>query len=287
MPRRPAPLAFALALGALVATGDAGARGASERGAGRGAGDAAGTVGEALAPLPVPDEAAPDADADADDEPELEPEEEGPAAPRGGKGALPVASRYAALGRARCESELKKRKIRFVRVAEARGVVSPVRLAGPLSGVTFRSMLPLKQRRTSPYEIYDCRLVLALDDFAKILARHDITEVVHYSVYRPPRKKKKLRGPGRRHTGGLAIDAAVFKTKDGRAMSVLKDFDGRRGRKPCGPGAKPSPTELRTIVCEAADAELFNVLLTPNYNRAHRNHFHLEVTPGVRWVHVR
>src|SRR5690606_791547 len=124
----------------------------------------------------------------------------------------------------RCEGELRARKIPFTRVADARGVVAPVRLAGPLSGVTFRSMLPAKQRATSPYDIYDCRLVLALDDFAKILAAHDVVEVVHFSVYRPPKKKTKLRGPGRRHTGGLAIDAGVFKTKDGRTLTVKKDF---------------------------------------------------------------
>jgi hypothetical protein len=278
MPRRPAPLALALALalalGALVATGDAGARGKAEP--------------REPAPLPAADLPAAAEDG-ADDETDDEADDEEPEveAPREKRTGQPVASRYSALGRARCEKELRKRKIRFVRVAEARGVVAPVRLAGPLSGVTFRSMLPAKQRKTSPYEIYDCRLVLALDDFAQILARHDVVEVVHYSVYRPPSKKKKLRGPGRRHTGGLAIDAAVFKTRDGKTMSVLKDFDGRVGQKPCGPRAKPSPTELRAIVCQAADAELFNVLLTPDYNRAHRNHFHLEVTPGVRWVHVR
>lgn len=202
-----------------------------------------------------------------------------------GLAALAPASRYAALDRDACEAELATRKILHDRVGEARGVVAPLRLRGPLSGVTYRSVLPAAKRETATIEIYDCRLVLALDDFAKILGRHDIVEVVHLSVYRPVGSKVKLTGPGRRHTGALAIDAAIFKTKDGRSLSVEKDFHGRIGAKPCPP--PPKASELRTIACEAHDARLFNVLLTPNYNWPHRNHFHMEVTANVRWTLVR
>jgi hypothetical protein len=134
-------------------------------------------------------------------------------------------------------------------------------------------------------EIYDCRLVLALDDFAKVLAKHDIVEVIHLSVYRPVSSKVVLKGAGRRHGGALAIDAAIFKTKDGRSLNVEKDFHGRIGARPC-PASKDA-SELRQLACEASDAQLFNVLLTPDYNWAHRNHFHMEVTAGVRWTLVR
>jgi hypothetical protein len=192
---------------------------------------------------------------------------------------------YAKLDRDGCEAELRKRKVTFTRVPEARGVVAPVRLEGPLSGVTFHSPLPASQRKSAPIEIVDCRLVLALDDFARMLARHDIVEVVHLSMWRPASAKALRGAPGRRHGGALAIDAAVFKTSDGRSLSVEKDFHGRIGAKPC-----PAPvdaSELRKIACEAHDARLFNVLLTPDYNWAHRNHFHLEVTAGVPWTLVR
>lgn len=203
------------------------------------------------------------------------------------------ASRYAALDRAGCEAELGRRKIGFERVGEARGVLAPVRLTGAVGGVSFHSMLPASQRKTATIEIVDCRLVLALDDFAKILAKHDVVEVVHYSFYRPPPKKAVLTGPGRRHPGGLAIDAAKFVTRSGKTIDVERDFRGRIGAKTCGTGAA-SPASLpenaatlRRIVCEAADAQLFHVLLTPDYNWAHRNHFHLEVTANARWQFVR
>lgn len=235
---------------------------------------------------------------DSDDEPDLiqasaedehadeTPGEGPPPGPTLQTGSVPVASRYAGLDRTSCEAELRRRHIAFERVGEARGVIAPLRLRGPLSGVTFRSNLPASQSRTSPYDIYDCRLVLALDDFARVLAKHDVVEVVHLSVYRPVSSKVPLKGgAGRRHGGALAIDAALFKTKDGRTLSVERDFHGRIGARPCP--APASASELRKIACEANDARLFNVLLTPDYNWAHRNHFHLEVTAGVRWTLVR
>jgi hypothetical protein len=236
---------------------------------------------------PDPEAATPppeEPEASAAPEPEAAQEEEEPGAPAAADGGA-VATHYAALGRETCVYELKKWGIAFTRVEEARGVVAPLRLDGPLSGVKFRSNLPASKARTSPYDVYDCRLVLALDDFAKLLAKHDIVEVMHLSVWRPVSSKTTLKGPGRRHTGALAIDAAIFKTSDGKSLSVEKDFHGRIGAKPCP--APENATELRKIACEASQARLFNVLLTPDYNWAHRNHFHLEVTANVKWTLVR
>src|SRR5258708_8145608 len=76
------------------------------------------------------------------------------------------AERYARLDREQCETELAQRAIPFERVDEARGVLAPVRLHGPLHGVTYRTALPASQRSSSPLEIVDGRLALSLDDFA-------------------------------------------------------------------------------------------------------------------------
>jgi hypothetical protein len=205
--------------------------------------------------------------------------------------ATTPAMRYGRLDRATCEAELHRRQIAFTPVADARGVLAPVRLNGPIRGVTYHSSLPASQRATSPYEILDCRLVLALDDFSAILAKHDIVEVIHFSVYRPPSARFAPGRLGHQHDGALAIDAGWFKRKDGTTLQVERDFHGRIGASTCGPGTGPSPatpdaTALRSIVCEAATAHLFNVELTPDYNWQHRNHFHLEVTPSVRWFLV-
>ncbi len=202
------------------------------------------------------------------------------------------AYRYAQLDRAAWEAELTQRGIPFTPVADARGVLAPVRLAGPIRGIAYHSGIPEKDRATSPYEIFDCRLVLALDDFSALLAQHDVVEVLHLSAYRPPSSKRWPAGKiGQRHDGALALDAGVFVRRDGSTLNVEKDFHGRIGARTCGPSTGPSPAtpeaiELRRIVCEAADAHLFQVELTPDYNWQHRNHFHLEVTAKVGWFLV-
>ncbi len=200
------------------------------------------------------------------------------------------AVRYAALSPEDCTAELDKRGIAYTKET-AKGVLAPVRLAGPLHGVTFRTDLPEAQRATTPWEIADCRLVLALDDFAQILEKHDVVEVRHYSIYRVAPKSWPDDKIGGQHNGGLALDAGRFIRKDGTTLDVLKMFHGKIGAKTCGDGAGPHPAtadakELRSILCEAVDAHLFNVVLTPDFNRPHRNHFHLEVMAGVHWFLV-
>jgi len=196
------------------------------------------------------------------------------------------ARRYGAMDAATCERELRARGVHFEKAAEQRGVLLPVRLTAPIHGVTYRTALTERARKTSPYEILDCRLALALDDFAKILAAHDIVEVIHYSMYRPPSPRSLAPGAlGTRHSGALAIDAGSFIRKDGTKIDVEKDFHGGIGQRACGvaPPNHANAKELREIVCGAASAHLFNVALTPDYNWQHRNHFHLEVTPKVSW----
>jgi hypothetical protein len=199
------------------------------------------------------------------------------------------AYRYGQMSREECLAELTKREIPF-QEETARGVAVPVRLTGPLHGVTFRTNQNKAQRETTPWEIADCPLALALDDFSVQLAAHDIVEVRHYSIYRPPHGAWPDDKIGVQHIGGNAIDAAVFVKSDGTKLNVLDDFYGRIGDETCGDGAHPrkttaASTEIRSILCDAVAAHLFNVVLTPNFNRPHRNHFHLEVT-GARWFLV-
>ena len=200
----------------------------------------------------------------------------------------PPRFRYAAMTRDECEAELTTRGIAFVRET-AKGVLAPVRLTGPLHGVTFKTNG--KHDDATIWDIADCRLVLSLDDFSQILAAHDIVEVRHYSMYRRAPKRWPDDKIGTRHTGGLALDAAKFIKSDGTKLDVLDDFKGKRYRKVCGKEAPKGKTEaareLRELVCAALDIGMFSVILTPNFNRAHKNHFHLELTPGVKWLWLR
>ncbi|WP_343077522.1 extensin family protein [Pseudomonas sp.] len=72
------------------------------------------------------------------------------------------------------------------------------------------------------------------------------------------------------HASANALDIAGFRLADGRSISVLKDW----------PGQGDSARFLRLVRDGACDD--FNVVLSPDYNAAHRNHFHLDM--GRWWV---
>ncbi len=95
------------------------------------------------------------------------------------------AYRYANMSDGEAFEELDRRKILYTKLDATPGVRAPVRLTGRLHGVYIHSSLPPDERVKTPFEILDARLALTLDDFAAILERHDIDEVIHYTMYRP------------------------------------------------------------------------------------------------------
>lgn len=208
-------------------------------------------------------------------------------------------TRHAAMGAAECLAELDKRGIKAVPVKSAPGVLAPVRLPADVGGVVYRTEIAAHLRATNPFDVFDCRLVLSLHAFSKVLRAHDIDEVRMFSAWRPPGAKWPESKLATRHPGGLAMDAARFgkKLAPGQServwLDVARDFHGAIGKSVCGidavppSPATPAANELRSIACEAADQHFFTTILTPNYNRAHFNHFHMEVTPDVRWFLVR
>jgi Extensin-like protein C-terminus len=356
-----------------------------------------------------------------------------------------AAYRYANMTNDEALAELNRRGLPYVSVPDpVAGVRAPIRLTGRLHGVLIHSGLAPNQRASSPFEILDARLALALDDFTAILEKHDIDEIEHFSMYRPnvvrspekpkptavaaapkdkpsgqsttekpvpsaakptaekivPKAEKPAQGktvpakvatrgkttsprvtnkaptkthgiqkpaakaapvkktnapsaekpaqkpqpnlgkaglgaktppleakgqkqkdpaenvetvssdkqaevvtapqttradttaapPGTRHPGGLAIDVGKMRKKDGTWINVLTHFHGKIGDKACGADA-PVPEsaeakELRALVCDAMDKHIFTYVLTPNYNAAHADHFHMEIKPGVKWFMV-
>jgi hypothetical protein len=94
----------------------------------------------------------------------------------------------------------------------------------------------------------------------------------------------------RRHPGALAVDVRSFRKASGEELVVLDHFARRRGSPVCKtgrPALGAKSEELYAIICAAAEAHIFNSILTPNYDARHKNHFHLELTPGVSWFMVR
>jgi hypothetical protein len=213
---------------------------------------------------------------------------------------LPVATeatssrayRYANLSNDEAFAELDRRRVPYVRVRnKVPGVRAPIRLRGPVRGVSVHSVLPPEERETSLFEMLDARLALALDDFCRILAFHDVVELVHFTMYRPaPDRREDPNGPQTRHPGGMAIDVGALRKRNGDWLAVGPHWPASIGAQTCGLGARKLVSrrgrELISIVCETADQRVFHYMLTPHFNREHHDHFHLEIKPGVKWFLV-
>ena len=175
-------------------------------------------------------------------------------------------------------------EVELVPEEEAEGVEVPIRLLGPVGGVAIGS-----RGRSRVHSILDCRLAVAILDWAVDLRAAGVVAIDHMSMYRP---RARVRGTGSPsgHARGMALDVGAFHLEDGRTLVVEEVWtDRRHGAPPCEPGPDDGPdiALLRALVCAPADDETFQVVLTPHFDPAHRNHFHLELRPGVDWDFVR
>ncbi|PHN30227.1 extensin [Pseudomonas sp. ICMP 460] len=97
-----------------------------------------------------------------------------------------------------------------------------------------------------------------------------VTRVDHLGSFACRNIYNRAEGQLSQHASANALDIAGFRLADGRSISVLKDW----------PGQGDSARFLRQVRDGACDD--FNGVLSPDYNAAHRNHFHLDM--GRWWV---
>jgi len=93
----------------------------------------------------------------------------------------------------------------------------------------------------------------------------ELERVEHFGIYSCRRLYGAETGPFSEHATANAIDLAAFYLDDRRQISVLRDWDDA--------GAKAA--FLRDVHKGACD--LFGTTLGPDYNAAHRDHFHLDM----------
>lgn len=158
----------------------------------------------------------------------------------------------------------------------ARAGITPVRWDAP-DRPNCPVTAPLVTGRT-PEIVFDpslrtsCPMLLAWVDFepkmqavARRTLESEITTVYHYGSYSCRRMR------GRRsmslHATAKALDVAAFRTRDGRTIDLLANWDGG-GRE---------ERFLRAFAREACDH--FNLVLTPEYDANHANHFHIDIGP--------
>jgi hypothetical protein len=151
-------------------------------------------------------------------------------------------------------------------------VDDPVRFQPAIAGVTFR---PARLDAQAIPIFADCSLVRALAQMAEWLARRAVTDVSYLGIYgcRLVAGTSTLSEHGR----GRAFDLGAVRLANGSTYTVLTDWEKDQ----------PSPMTaggrfLRETVEALYEAGIFNIVLTPDYNAAHANHVHMDLTPGGR-----
>lgn len=174
----------------------------------------------------------------------------------------------------------------------ARGVVDAVFIKDRINGVLFA----LEQTTTPASDPMACEFVLALHKFAGYLKTKGIDHVGTLGSYcyrcccawsttnfcrglKDPEPSCGANGYSN-HSWGRAIDIRYVYTTGGKVYDINDPKTFVMSTTPtCAAAATQTGDSkfLYDLVCGAAQAQIFSTSLTPNFNSAHRNHFHLDI----------
>jgi hypothetical protein len=176
-----------------------------------------------------------------------------------------------------CLAALDARHVLYKRAARP-GIAIAVELTGPLGGVELVS--------DDQPAVIDCSLAVSLAEAARYLAALGISQAHFVSAY----ARRNVRGTNRpsKHSYGLAIDISAFTGRD-LALRVASDYETGLGDEvDCiGDPRSREAALLKTLQCQLVRSGLFHLVLSPDYDDDHRDHFHLEVTPWAERSQLR
>lgn len=194
------------------------------------------------------------------------------------------------LALATCREWLAAFRVDYTAGPTQPGVVDPVTAKMPINGVPYK-VVGANSPRTSMYA--DCRIIKSLVLAAPSFRERAIAQVTDYGVYNyrcigggtPPNCPNGIS----QHAYAMAIDLAGFTTSDDAFLSVNDDWviDPDSEETCDAPTVEGKDRFLHELICELKAAEVWNIVLTPNYNDAHRNHFHVDLTPTSDFIELR
>jgi hypothetical protein len=104
-----------------------------------------------------------------------------------------------------------------------------------------------------------------LDEIAQTELHSRVVRIDQLGTYACRNINSAAEGRRSQHATANAIDVAAFHLADGRVISVLKDY------------GKETPEGHFLDGAHDSACGLFNIVLGPNYNRLHANHFHIDL----------
>lgn len=169
-----------------------------------------------------------------------------------------------------CTAELDARGVAWKKAARP-GIAKAVEITGALGGVVLSAIdQPL---------VIDCSLAVSLDEAGRYIKALGIDKATFSSAY----SRRTVRGTNRpsKHSYGLAIDVHTFTGADLGTIRVDRDYEQGLGDEVDCVGAPITQggAVLKVLQCQLVRSGLFHLVLSPDYDDAHHDHFHLEVKP--------
>ncbi len=174
--------------------------------------------------------------------------------------------------------------IDYQRAGPQPGIETPINVMFPLLGIEYRYNGSKKKRDNL---LGDCTLIHALAESTSSLLRRNITMVIDIGVYnyrcigggKPPNCPNGIS----QHAYATAIDIAGYQTADGATYIVNDDWviDPDEQETCAADTENDNDRFLHETICEQKRRGIWNIVLTPNFNSAHRNHFHVDLTKGA------
>ena len=151
------------------------------------------------------------------------------------------------------------------------GIVHAVEITGAIGGVALTAAdQPL---------VVDCSLAVSLDEAGRYLRDAGVDAATFSSAY----SRRTVRGTNRpsKHSYGLAIDVHTFSGPDLGSLRIDRDYEqGLGDAVDClGRPLTQGGATLKLLQCQLARSGLFHLVLSPDFDDAHHDHFHLEVKP--------
>jgi hypothetical protein len=169
-----------------------------------------------------------------------------------------------------CFAELDARHVAWQHASRP-GIDLGVELKGPIGGVLLTS-------EDQPLVI-DCSLAVSLDEAGRYLHALGIDKATFSSAY----SRRNVRGTNHpsKHSYGLAIDVHTFSGADLGTLRVDRDYEQGLGDEvDCvGEPLTQGGAVLKILQCQLVRSGLFHLVLSPDYDDAHHDHFHLEALP--------
>jgi hypothetical protein len=171
-----------------------------------------------------------------------------------------------------CYARLDELQVDYRVTGPIPGVEMPVEVMGPLGGVTYRT------GRRDKTLILDCSLVYSL----ALAGRYFVDEGLTSAVYSDSYERRFVRGTTRwsKHSFGLALDVHRWQSQRDPSLRLAVEDDYQtglgRGRDCIGHPGSERARSLRTLWCRLTRSELFRLVLDPDFDEDHRDHFHIQ-----------